>query len=68
VREAREEIRVDVELVRLVDVFGGPEYEISYPTMDRVAYVTAVCEARIIEGFPAVADGELSDLAWFAPG
>jgi 8-oxo-dGTP pyrophosphatase MutT (NUDIX family) len=68
VREAREEIGVDVELVRLLDVLGGPDYEVSYPNGDRVAYVTAVYEARIVAGSPAVSDGELSDLAWFGTG
>jgi ADP-ribose pyrophosphatase YjhB (NUDIX family) len=67
VREAREEISADVRLVRLLDVLGGPEYEISYPNGDRAAYVTAVYEARIISGSPAPGDGELSELAWFAP-
>ncbi len=32
VREAREEISADVQLVRLVDVLGGPDFEVSYPT------------------------------------
>lgn len=68
VREAREEIGVDVELVRLLDVLGGPDYEVRYPNGDQAAYVTAVFEARIIKGSPAPADGELSELAWFTPG
>ena len=68
VREAREEIGVDVTLVRLLDVLGGPDYEVTYPNMDRTAYVTAVYEARIIEGFPEVADGELSEVGWFTAG
>ena len=37
------------------------------PTADRTAYVTAVYEAAIIDGSPAVSDDELSDVAWFAP-
>ena len=65
VRETREEISADVQLLRLVDVLGGPDYEISYPNGDRTAYVTAVYEARIINGSPAPGDGELSELAWF---
>ena len=65
VREAREEISADVQLLRLVDVLGGPDYEISYPNRDRTAYVTAVYETRIINGSPAPGDGELSELAWF---
>jgi 8-oxo-dGTP pyrophosphatase MutT (NUDIX family) len=67
VREAREEIGVDIRLVRLLDVLGGPDYEVRYPNGDRVAYVTAVYEARITDGSPAVSDGELSDIDWFTP-
>lgn len=68
VREAREEIGADVQLVRLLDVLGGPDYEVTYPNGDRVAYVTAVYEARVVAGFPVVSDGELSELAWFGTG
>jgi ADP-ribose pyrophosphatase YjhB (NUDIX family) len=67
VREAREEIDVGIRLVRLLDVLGGPDYEVSYPNGDRAAYVTTVYEAAITDGSPAVGDGELSDVAWFAP-
>jgi ADP-ribose pyrophosphatase YjhB (NUDIX family) len=67
IREAREEISVDIQLGRLLDVLGGPDYEVTYPNGDRVAYVTAVYEARIIKGSPAPGDGELSEIAWFAP-
>ena len=65
VREAREEIGVGVRLVRLLDVLGGPDYEVHYPNGDRVAYVSSVYEAQIIEGSPAPSDGELSEVAWF---
>ena len=65
VRETREEIGVDVRLVRLLDVLGGPDFEVSYPNEDRTAYVTAVYEAAITNGSPAVSDGELTDIAWF---
>jgi ADP-ribose pyrophosphatase YjhB (NUDIX family) len=67
VREAREEIGVGMRLVRLLDVVGGPEYEVRYPNGDRVAYVSAVYEAQISEGSPAPSDGELSEVAWFEP-
>ncbi len=68
VREAREEIGVQIRLVRLLDVLGGPDYEVSYPNGDRAAYVTAVYQAEITDGDPGVSDGELSDVAWFTPG
>jgi 8-oxo-dGTP pyrophosphatase MutT (NUDIX family) len=67
VRETREEIGVEVRLVRLLDVLGGPDYEVRYPNGDRTAYVTTVYEAAIINGSPAVSDDELSDVAWFTP-
>ena len=62
VRKAREEISADVQLVRLVDVLGGPDYEVSYPNGDRTAYVTAVYEAQIINGsrHPATASSATS--------
>ena len=68
VRETREEIGVGVRLVRLLGVLGGPDYGVSYPNGDRVAYVTAVYEARMSRGSPVGSDGELSGFAWFAPG
>ena len=67
VREAREEIGAEVRLLGLLDVLGGPDYEVTYPNGDRAAYVTAVYEAEIISGAAAVADDELSDVAWFGP-
>jgi 8-oxo-dGTP pyrophosphatase MutT (NUDIX family) len=65
IREAREEIGVEIRLGRLLDVLGGPDYEVTYPNGDRVAYVTAVYEASVVEGVPAPADGELSGVSWF---
>jgi hypothetical protein len=53
--------------VRILDVLGGPDYEVSYPNGDRTAYITTVYEARIIGGSPAPGDGELSEIAWFTP-
>jgi ADP-ribose pyrophosphatase YjhB (NUDIX family) len=68
VRETREETGLEVRLTRLLDVLGGPDYEVSYPNGDRTAYVTAVYEVAVIDGIPAARDDELSDMAWFAPG
>ena len=65
VRETREEIGVEVRLTRLLDVLGGPDYEVRYPNGDRVAYVTAVYQAEIAEGSPAADGGEIGQVAWF---
>jgi 8-oxo-dGTP pyrophosphatase MutT (NUDIX family) len=67
VREAREEIGVDIRLCRLLTVLGGPDYEVTYPNGDRVAYVPAVYEAEIGAGTATPSDGELSEVAWFSP-
>ena len=66
IREAREELGVEVRLTRLLDVLGGPDYEVTYPNGDRVAYVSTVHEAVIVAGEPAPSDGELSKVAWFS--
>ena len=67
VREAREELGVGVRLVRLIDLVGGPDYEVHSPNGDQVAYISAVYQVEITDGTPAPADGELSKAAWFAP-
>ena len=65
IREAREEIGVEIRLGRLLGVLGGPDYEVTYPNGDRTAYVVAAYEATVVDGVPAPADGELSKVAWF---
>ena len=50
IREAREEIGAEVRLFRLIDVLGGPDYEVTYPNGVRTAYVTAAYEAEIVSG------------------
>ena len=65
VREAREELGVEVRLGRLVDALGGPDFEVTYSNGDRVAYVASVYEATITSGDPAPTDGELSAVKWF---
>ena len=66
VREALEEAGVVVELGRLIDVLGGPGFEITYPNGDVVSYVACVFEAVVTSGEP-IADGdETSAVAWWA--
>jgi ADP-ribose pyrophosphatase YjhB (NUDIX family) len=65
VRETQEEIGVLVRLRRLLDVLGGPDFEVTYPHGDRTAYVTAVYEAEIIDGTPAADEDEVCEVGWF---
>jgi ADP-ribose pyrophosphatase YjhB (NUDIX family) len=66
VRESREEIGTDVRLRKLLGVFGGPDFEVTYPNGDMVAYVTAAYEAEITGGDPVPDGDELTDAAWFS--
>ena len=68
VREAGEEIGAEVRLVRLLDVLGGPDYQVSYPNGDHTAYVTAVYAAELTGGVLRPDGSEVSGLAWFARG
>ncbi|MFI5928296.1 NUDIX domain-containing protein [Micromonospora sp. NPDC051543] len=67
VREVREEIGVQIGRLRLLDVLGGTDYEVTYSNGDQVAYVTAVYEAAIVDGTPAPDQEEICELGWFAP-
>ncbi|WP_422739108.1 NUDIX domain-containing protein [Micromonospora sp. WMMD729] len=67
VREVREEIGVQIGGLRLLDVLGGTDYEVTYSNGDQVAYVTAVYQAVIVDGTPAPDQEEISELDWFTP-
>ncbi len=66
-RECLEEIGVPVRLTGLIGAFGGPDYEVTYPNGDRVAYVTVVYTATIVSGVPAADGEELDQVGWFGP-
>jgi ADP-ribose pyrophosphatase YjhB (NUDIX family) len=67
VREAREELGVDVRLLKLVAALGGPDYEVAYPNGDRVAYVTSVYAAQVVAGVPTADLDEIAEVRWFTP-
>jgi 8-oxo-dGTP pyrophosphatase MutT (NUDIX family)/predicted kinase len=67
VREAEEEAGVKVELGRILGVFGGPDYRVTYPNGDRSAYVVTVFDATVIEGTPRPDGDETCEVGWFAP-
>ncbi len=65
VREAQEEARVALQLGRLIGVFGGPEYRVTYPNGDQSAYVPVVFEANVLSGVPSPDGDETSEVGWF---
>lgn len=50
VREMWEETGLAVELVRILGVYGGPEFIVHYRNGDRTSYLMVVFEARTIGG------------------
>ena len=65
VRELKEELGVDVNLIGLLGVFSGPEYLIVYPNGDEVNYVTAVFECELVSGTPQPDFDELEACRFF---
>jgi 8-oxo-dGTP pyrophosphatase MutT (NUDIX family) len=64
IREAREEAGLDVAIRRLIGVFSGPEFLVTYGNGDRTHYVVSMFEAHTTGGTPAADGHELSELAY----
>ena len=65
-REMREETGVDVDLVSILGVFGGPEFRVTYRNGDQVGYVMTVYEARMVGGEPTPDLDETLDVGFFS--
>jgi ADP-ribose pyrophosphatase YjhB (NUDIX family) len=66
VREAWEETGLDVELLRVLGVYGGPEFTTTYRNGDAVSFAMTVFEGRP-RGGRLCADGEETlEVAYFA--
>lgn len=66
-REAREEIGAEVDLGRLLGVFGGGGYRVRYPNGDRVAYIVVAFAARL-RSEPRPDMEEVNEIGWFSAG
>ena len=67
VREFWEETGALVRPTRVLGVFGGPDFRITYGNGDAVSYTTVVFEAKLVSGTPTADDSELSTVAWIEP-
>ena len=62
IREMREETGLEVRIIGLVGVFGGPPFVVQYANGDRTSYVMAVYEAALAGGEEAPDMKELLEL------
>jgi len=58
VREMWEETGLLIEPVRILGVYGGPEFEVTYTNGDRVTYLMTVFEGRVASGQIDIQDVE----------
>jgi ADP-ribose pyrophosphatase YjhB (NUDIX family) len=66
IREMREETGLLVEPVRIIGVYGGPEYRFVYPNGDIASYVATVFECKVVSGEMAPDYEESLDVRYFS--
>lgn len=67
IREVREETGLDVEVVRLIGVYGGPNYRVTGPGGAQTSIVGMVFDCRITGGTPQPDGVETTALKYVAP-
>jgi ADP-ribose pyrophosphatase YjhB (NUDIX family) len=67
IREMREETGLTTEPVKLLGVFGGPDYRIRYPNGDVVSYVVSAFECRLTGGTLRADGREALEARFFSP-
>ena len=67
VREVEEETGLKVRIVRLLGVFGGPDFVVSYPNGDRSQYLSAIFECAVLSGSLRPDGDETDDLTFAGP-
>ncbi len=64
-REMWEETGLQVELTRILGVYGGPEFVVTYRNGDRTSYVMVVFEGKRVAGEPRPDGVETLDVRYF---
>ncbi|WP_051973598.1 NUDIX domain-containing protein [Cryobacterium sp. MLB-32] len=66
-REVQEELGLQVDIVAVLDSYGGADLTNEYPNGDVVSYVTTAYLCRLAEQPPILEKAELSAVGWFFP-
>jgi 8-oxo-dGTP pyrophosphatase MutT (NUDIX family) len=66
VRECWEETGLHVELTKLIGIFGGQKFRVTYPNGDQTYYTTIAFEAHIIGGALKPDGLEMESLQYFS--
>lgn len=64
-RELKEETNLDMDEIKIIDVFSGKDTYRKYPNGDELYAVSILCEIRKFHGELSINDGESKMLKWF---
>lgn len=64
VREVREETGLEIEVIALLGVYGGPDSTVEYRNGDRTSYVRTSYAARVVGGALRPDERESLELRW----
>ncbi|MGB1287950.1 MAG: NUDIX domain-containing protein, partial [Aggregatilineales bacterium] len=67
IREAYEETGLEIEIERIVGIYGGQNMIFTYPHGDEVAVNSVTFQCKILSGTPHAHDDESLQVAWFKP-
>jgi len=67
VREVREETALEVVPERIVGVYSGPDFRVSYANGDQAMIVSITFACRSLGGEPRINDDESLELRYFPP-
>ncbi len=67
IREVKEETGLEIEPVKLIGLYGGPEFEWTYANGDQAQIISAFFECRIESGTLKADKSEFLELRYFPP-
>lgn len=67
IREVQEEVGLQVMPERIIGVYSGPEFLVTYPNGDQAMILSITFSCRIVSGEPCVNDDESLEVRYFAP-